>query len=84
MVKSIREIKMGKVIRYIIRNTDNMGVRSNLGKRYKTRKEAKSYIAKLLSKGKLNPGGVRQTAYRNAITGFGINNPRIKKIEVFI
>jgi len=77
---------MAKVTRYLIKNTDNMGHRGFLGKEFRTRQEARNYIDKLLSKPSYNIGNngqrIYRTAYRDAISGTGINNPRIVKMVV--
>ena len=57
-------------------------VRRTLPPEFKTKREAQQYLNKLLAPGKMNPGGVRQTAYRDAMSGVGIHNPRIIKREV--
>lgn len=61
---------------YTINSTENVGgKRRSLG-RYFKKTEAKKELSKLLSKPKGN-----KTSYRNSLTGFGINNPRIKKMR---
>ena len=56
--------------------------RRRVVKEFKTKKEAQDYITKLRTPGKINYGGVRQTAYRDAVSGVGIVNPRIIIREV--
>ncbi len=77
---------MVKVARYIIRANENYGGRRTLGRDYKTRTEANVVLKKLLSpaKKRVLPDGrvIYLTSYRNAQSGTGINNPRIKKIMV--
>ena len=73
---------MAKVIRYLITAKPNYGNRRII-KEFKTKSEARKYIKKLIAPGKLNKSGIRQTAYRDALSGSGINNPRIIKREVY-
>lgn len=73
---------MNKVTRYMITNTDNSGHRRFHGKEFKTKSEAQIYLKKLLAPAKVNAYGVRLTAYRDALSGTGINNPRIRKMRV--
>lgn len=81
-----------KVARYMIRATDNMGQRRVIGvsgypMEFETRAQAQKAIDKILSKPGYNigPGGrkIKRTAFRDAQSGGGINNPRIVKRMVF-
>ena len=78
-------VKRKSKIIFTIRITPNFGRRSIIAQEFKTRKEAKILLKRILSKGKINPGGVRQTAFRETgpFGGGGINNPRIVKRKVF-
>ena len=67
---------------YVISYTDNSGHKSTIG-RYKKRSDAVKELKKLTAKPKKNKYGVYMTTYRNAYSGSGINNPRIKKIRGF-
>jgi hypothetical protein len=66
---------------YTISYTDNSGNRRTHG-RYKKKSDAMKEIKKVLEKPKKNKYGVKLTSYRTAGAwgGFGINNPRLKKI----
>jgi len=66
-----------------------IGNRSIIGKEFKTKAEAKRFIKKLNTPGKIrtiNLGGkkkkIRLTSFRQGISGTGINNPRIIKRKV--
>lgn len=69
--------------KYMIRSTDNSGYRRIMGKEFESKSEAKEYVKKLTSKGKVNDFGIRLTSFRQGISGTGINNPRVVKIKVF-
>lgn len=80
---------MGKVIRYIITAKENFGGRRWINE-FKTLTEARAFIKKLTTPGKLRKivvsgkkKTIRLTSFRGGISGTGINNPRIKKIMVF-
>jgi hypothetical protein len=64
-----------KCNKYLIMATGNDGSRRTLHS-YKTKSEATKQMKIILSKPKGN-----KTSYRNAQSGTGINNPRIKKIR---
>ena len=73
---------MAKVIRYMISVTPNYGKRRILAKEYKTKREAQAYIKRLNEPAKfrvVNGRKIYLTRYRDALSGFGINNPRIIK-----
>jgi len=73
---------MARVIRYLIRYTQNSGQRSTLAKEFKNKADAKRFIKKALAPGKLNVPGdrrTRRTAPRQLVTNYGFNNPRIIK-----
>jgi len=75
-----------KVARYIIRADENYGGRRTLGRDYASRAEAEAKLKKILSppKKRVLPDGrvIYLTSYRNAQSGTGIINPRVKKIMV--
>jgi len=73
----------GKVTRYMVRYSENAtGRRRTFGKEFTTKAEAKEYVKRLTSKGKVNSYGLRGTACRDTLS-FGANNPRIVKREVY-
>jgi hypothetical protein len=76
---------MGKSIRYMIKAGEGAYPKRRriLAQEFETRSEAQAYLNKLLTPGKINNFGVRQTSYRNAMSGTGIHNPRIIKREVY-
>jgi len=69
-----------KCIRYIITAKENHGGRREW-ESFKTKPQAKKELRKLLSPGKINKYGLQLTSYRDALSGTGINNPRIKKVR---
>jgi len=74
-----------KVTRYMIRAGEAAYPerRRIIGPEFKTKREAKRYIKKLIAPGRINKYGIRLTAYRDALSGSGIVNPRIVKMEVY-
>ena len=75
-------------IRYIVTAKENHGGRRVI-KTYKTKREAQAYVKKLNSPAKsriIDLNGKKKkiylTSYRQGLSGTGINNPRIRKIEV--
>lgn len=67
-----------RIDKFLIMATENYGKRRALHS-FHERAEAEMMLKKILSKPKGN-----KTSYRNAQSGTGINNPRIKKIRGFI
>lgn len=67
---------------YTLRITDNGGLRRSHG-RFSTRKDARRELNKILAPSKVNKYGVKLTSYRDAQSGGGINNPRIKRFLGF-
>lgn len=77
---------MAKVKRYMIRYTQNSGQRSTLSKEFTKKSDAKKFVKKALSPGKLNVKGdkrTRRTAPRETITNYGFNNPRVVSRMVY-
>jgi hypothetical protein len=68
---------------YVIMYTDNTGSRMSHGRYYK-KSEALKELRRVTAKPKKNKYGVEMTSYRNAGAwgGYGINNPRIKKVRL--
>jgi len=67
---------------YVINKTDNMGYRGIMSKEFPTRDEAQKYVDKLLAPpgyNEVNGKKIYHTSYKNALSGTGINNPRIVK-----
>ena len=67
---------------YLISKTDNMGYRGTMAREFATRVQAKAYLDILLASpgyNIFNGKKVYRTSYRDALSGTGINNPRIIK-----
>lgn len=71
-----------KCDRYVITAKENYGPRRELHS-FDNKSQAVKQLKKILSKPKKNKYGIYPTAYRNAQSGAGINNPRIKKVRRF-
>lgn len=69
---------MEKINKFIIRANENYGKRRVIFY-FKKRLDAQKQLKRLLGKPKGN-----KTAYRDALSGAGINNPRISKIRGFV
>lgn len=77
-------MNMGKtryVKGYVLRVTDNSGHRTSYGRYYKKR-DANKELRKLMKPATKNKYGIYRTRYRDALSGGGINNPRIKKVRL--
>lgn len=68
---------------YVIMYTDNTGGRRSHGRYYK-KSEALKELRKVIKKPKKNKYGVEMTSYKDAgaFGGYGVNNPRIKKVRL--
>ncbi|HEY0087318.1 MAG TPA: hypothetical protein VGB37_00650 [Candidatus Lokiarchaeia archaeon] len=82
-------IKKLKCDKYVIMADENYGVRRVLHL-YSTKYQAERQLKKILSPAKVRKGTgymkgkkIILTSYRDAQSGTGINNPRIKKIRGF-